>query len=75
MTTTRTVVEKITCRCCGHFIGIVASDGSVPVFDECPDRNRQCAMFERLAKYQTPQAAAGMERARTPAAAVFERRQ
>jgi hypothetical protein len=73
MTTTRTIVEKVTCAQCRHFIGIVASDGSVPVFDECPDRNRQCAMFERLAKYQTPQAAAGMETGRIPPRLFFNR--
>jgi hypothetical protein len=72
MTTTRTIVEKVSCAQCRHFIGIVASDGSVPVFDECPDRNRQCAMFERLAKYQTPQAAAGIGNGKDPTAAVFQ---
>lgn len=60
------IIEKVTCKACGHFLGCITSDGRGPILDECPvavsgDKSpktpkvmkaRGCPMIEALAAYQ-----------------------
>lgn len=49
------VVEKVCCGLCGHFLGIITSDGKGPILDDCHgdrlDRSL-CPMLEQLEQYQ-----------------------
>lgn len=64
----RTTIESVTCQQCGHFIGLITSDGKGPILDECciagERKNsaglhlppitgpRECEMLAKLAQYQ-----------------------
>lgn len=45
---------KLSCKDCGHFLGIVSTDGKVPILDECQKDGggSGCRMMASLAKYQ-----------------------
>lgn len=49
------VCDKVRCDLCGHFIGVITSDGKGPLLDECAgdslDR-KLCTMVQDMEQFQ-----------------------
>lgn len=53
-----TILEKVTCHDCQHFLGLIHSDGSGPILEACASddagQKKNCVMVWELARFMPP---------------------